>query len=66
MASGGRNADEPNWLERVVHSGTGQAIRWGGVLSLVLWRWAAGVPRSLTGDSTQVAGGGDTPRVIRD
>ena len=49
MASGGRKADEPNWLERVVHSGTGQAIRWGGVLGLVLWRWAAGVPSGFSG-----------------
>ena len=49
MASGGRKADEPNWLERAAHSGTGQAIRWGGVLGLVLWRWAAGVPSGFPG-----------------
>jgi hypothetical protein len=52
MASGGgsgRRSDEPNWLDRAVHSGTGQAIRWGGVLGLVIWRWAAGLPSGFTG-----------------
>jgi hypothetical protein len=48
MASGGREA-RPNWLQRAVHSGTGQAIRWGAVLGLVLWRWAAGVPSGFSG-----------------
>jgi hypothetical protein len=39
-----RNADKPNWWQRAIRSGTGQAIRWLAVLGLVLWRWADGVP----------------------
>lgn len=45
----GRDADEPNWWQRLVHSGWGQAVRWLAVLGLVLGRWAAGQPASFAG-----------------
>lgn len=44
-----RTVAEPNWFQRVVRSGTGQAVRWAAVLGLVLWRWAAGIPSDFIG-----------------
>jgi hypothetical protein len=52
MTTGGGTepaADKPNWWQRGVRSGMGQAIRWLAVLGLVLWRWAAGLPSGFTG-----------------
>jgi len=49
MTSGGPAADKTNWWQRVVRSGTGQAVRWLAVLGLVLWRWADGLPSGFAG-----------------
>ncbi len=40
---------KPNWWQRAVHSGIGQAARWLAVLGLVIWRWQAGVPSTFIG-----------------
>jgi hypothetical protein len=45
----GQATGDPNWWQRAVRSGCGQAIRWRAVLGLVLWRWAAGLPSGFAG-----------------
>jgi hypothetical protein len=45
----GDNTGGPNWWERAVRSGTGQAVRWFAVLGLVLGRWVAGLPSGFAG-----------------
>jgi hypothetical protein len=44
-----RKTPEPNWWQKAVRSGWGQAARWLAVLGLVLWRWAEGLPSDFKG-----------------